>query len=414
MTHEMISQLKHPEPREISTEETLTRGVFQILPDRESLEERMKKDPIMLYLGIDPTSPDLHIGHTVPLRVLERFRQRGQNVILLFGTFTGKIGDPTDKSAARRRLTTEEIEANVASYAEQAGKVLNLSQETPNPVQIKYNHEWLAKMTFEDVIELAANFTVQQMVERDMFKRRMEEGLPIWVHELLYPFMQGQDSVAMGVDLEVGGKDQLFNMLVGRDLVKRYLDKEKWVLGTKLIEDPTGKKMGKTEGQIVNVGDWPEAKFEGLMSWPDSSISIGFELLTSVSMKLVSRVTQELEKGESNPMFLKEALAYRVVLELDGPEAAEYGMEEFDRVMRRGQFPSRLKEVSVEPRTKISQVLVSSNLARDESEAASLITRGSVFVDGSHIRKDGVWNSSESVIQIGKRTIRNARRVFTR
>ena len=254
MAERIFDTLKTSENQETSVGEALTRGVAideagasLILPNREGLESEMKSRRMKLYLGIDPTGTELHIGHTVPLRKLRHFQDLGHEVVLLFGTFTGMIGDPSDKSATRVKLTREQIDRNVSDYANQASKILDLSENAKNPIQIQYNHEWLSPINFEGVVDLASNFTIQQMLERSMFKNRIQNNQPVYLHEVLYPLMQGFDSVAMDVDIEVGGKDQIFNMLVGRDLMKIYKQKEKWVLPTKLIEDPSGKKMGKTE-----------------------------------------------------------------------------------------------------------------------------------------------------------------------
>lgn len=401
-----------------SIREVLIRSVAQdekgnamVFPDYHSLEDKMGKKRMRLYLGIDPTSPELHIGHTVPLRKLRQFQDLGHEVILLFGTFTGMIGDPTDKSAARIRLTRDQINTNIASYAKQAGKILDLSPDAKNPITIKHNDEWLKPIDFEGVVDLAANMTIQQLLERSMFKDRIDQGKPVYAHEVLYPLMQGYDSVAMEVDIEVGGKDQIFNMLVGRDLVKRYLGKEKWVLGTKLIEDPSGKKMGKTEGNIVNISDSPEVKYEGIMTWPDSAIQMGFELITSVPMEQVYIVGEKLQSGELNPVAAKEALAYRVIAELDGHEASQYAKDEFDRVKRQGLLPKRINELVVSPGTSISEILVLSGLVKTPEEAATKIAQKSIFIDGKQTGKNIAWPNSAETIQIGKKTIKNIRKI---
>ena len=288
-----LDQLISREQEPVTIDETLRRGVEIILPDRSSLQSEMEQRKVRLYLGIDATSPNLHIGHTVPLRKLRQFQDLGHEVIFLFGGFTSLIGDPSDKSATRQRLTPEQVEYNMATYVDQAARILDFSPNSPNPIKIMNNAEWLSKLTLAEVIDIQANFTVQQMLERNMFQERVQAGKPIWLQEFSYPWMQGWDAVAMNVDIEVGGKDQLFNMLVGQTLVRRYKDHEKWVIGTKLIEDPSGKKMGKTEGNIVNILDWPEVKYEGVMAWPDTAIGVGFELITSVPMEAVYQIQKE-------------------------------------------------------------------------------------------------------------------------
>lgn len=410
MKEQYFEQLRVVEKEETVIREALRRGVEDVLPTYKGLENEMKDRRLKLYLGIDPTSPDLHIGHTVPLRKLRQFQDLGHEVVLLFGTFTGMIGDPTDKSAARVKMTPEQIDKNIATYAEQAGKILDLSDDAANPIQIAHNHEWLGKMDFAEVVDLMSNFTVDQMLKRSMFQKRQQDDKPIWLHELTYPLMQGWDAVAMGVDLEVGGKDQTFNMLVGRDLVGRYLDKEKWVMATQLIEDPDGKKMGKTEGNIVNIKSFPEWKYEAIMTWPDSAIPMGFELLTDVPLEEVYKAKELLNKNEVHPMKLKEALAYRVVSELDGHEAASYAEEEFDRVKRKGNLPRRIKEVQVQSGSELAEVMLQSNLVNDISSAKTKLAQRAVFVNGEIAKRDYVCKDDD-LIQIGKKTIKNVRKV---
>lgn len=410
--------LEKLEGEQASIREVTTRSVARdekgdrmIYPDVRGLERAMGERRLTLYLGIDPTSPELHIGHTVPLRKLRQFQDLGHNVNLLFGTFTGMIGDPTDKSAARVRLSREQINTNIANYKEQAGKILDLSENAQNPIHIVHNDEWLSPINFEGVLDLASNVTVQQMLERKMFKDRIEAGKPVSLTEFMYPILQGYDSVAMGVDIEVGGKDQIFNMLVGRDFVKRYLDKEKWVLPTKLIEDPNGKKMGKTEGNIVNIRDYPEVIYEGIMTWPDSAIPMGFELITNIPMEQVEIIKERLLAGELDPMVTKQALAFRVVQELHGVDAARYAEDEFTNVKRKGNLPKRMKQIVVVKGVKISEVLVVSGLCKTAEEAGTKIAQKSIFVDGVQPQKDIVWPENASTIQIGKKTIRNIRRI---
>jgi len=399
----------------LTIREVLKRGVREVLPETygdTGLERQLEERRIKLYLGIDPTAPDLHLGHSVPLRKLRQFQDLGHEVVLLFGTFTAMIGDPTDKTAARVRLTQEQVEGNVATYVSQAGKVLDLSPESKNPVTIAYNHEWLGKMTFADVVDLMSNSSVQQMMERRGFRERWDKGIPIWLHEFTYPLMQGWDSVALGVDLEVGGGDQTFNMLVGRELVRRYQNRDKWVMAMNLIEDPSGRKMGKTEGNIVGVNARPEVKYEAIMIWPDTAISMGFELLTSVPMEEVYQVQEMLDREEIHPMDLKRALAFRVVKDLDGEEAAIYAEEEFDRVIRGGNLPRVISEVRIEDGISMDKLVLTAGLATDLDGARRLLAQGAVWVDGKQIRLGYKLNGGEEVVSVGKKTIKNVRRLI--
>src|SRR3989338_8564461 len=250
---------------EEKVDELLKRGVENIFPNFNFLKSKMiKGERVTLYLGIDPTCPTLHIGHAIPLAKLGKFQRLGHQVILLMGDFTAMIGDPTDKTATRKKLTHEEVMNNLKEYQNQASKFISFSGE--NPAQFKFNSEWLGEMKFKDVLEITSLVTVEQMMKRDMFARRSQEGKPTYVHELMYPLMQGYDSVAMNVDGEVGGNDQTFNMLVGRDLMKTLKNKEKFVITTKLLVDSSGGKMGKTEGNMVALDQTAEDMFGAVMS----------------------------------------------------------------------------------------------------------------------------------------------------
>src|SRR3989338_3063971 len=308
----------------------LDRGVEQIFPNREFLEARLKEGKrLSLYVGVDPTASDLHIGHGIFLRKMAQFQELGHKIILLIGDFTGMIGDPSDKSATRVRLTHEQVLANAQTYREQASKIISFEGE--NPAELKYNSEWLGKMSFTDVVELSAHFTVQQMLSRDMFKKRLQEDKEIYLHEFLYPLMQGYDCVAMDVDGELGGNDQMFNMLAGRTLMKAMKNKEKFVLTTKLLVDPTGKKMGKSEGNMIRLNDSADEMFGKVMSWTDGMIVGGFELMTDVSMEDVVAISKSLIREEVNPRDVKAQLAREVVKQFFRDGEALAASERFDQ-----------------------------------------------------------------------------------
>jgi len=382
-------------------ETLLTRGVEHIFPSREFLEARLKDGKqLSLYLGIDPTGPDLHIGHSIQLRKLRQFQELGHKIILLIGDFTGMIGDPTDKSATRVRLTRDQVLKNAEHYKEQAGKILDFGGK--NPVELKYNSEWLGKMSFSDVLELAANFTVPQMLARDMFKRRMKEGKDIYIHEFLYPLMQGYDCVAMDVDGEVGGNDQTFNMLAGRTLMKAMKGKEKFVIANKLLEDPTGKKMGKSEGNMIRLSDSSDEMFGKIMSWTDGMILPGFEILTDDELKPIEK---EIKNGV-NPRDLKARLAREIVGFYFGEKEADSASERFDQMFKEHGTPEEVSEHKIALAMSLVDVLIDCGFVKSKSDARRLIDGGGVKLDGKVVvdleiivkpTKDGI------LIQKGKR-----------
>ena len=289
----------------------LGRNVVDVLP-REGLERRLRNgEKLRIYLGVDPTSPSIHIGHAIALRKLRNFQRLGHKVIFLIGDFTGRIGDPADKSAMRQQLTSEEVSHNAASYVEQAGRILDIESPT-NPIEVRYNADWWDKMHARDMIELAANFTAQQMIQRDMFQKRLQENKPIGLHEFLYPLLQGYDSVALNTDIEIGGTDQTFNMLAGRTLVAALQGREKYVITGRMLEGTDGRKMSKSFNNTVGITDPPFDMYGKLMSLRDELIRDYFELCTDASDGELSEISDRLQAGV-NPMDLKKRLAFDVV-----------------------------------------------------------------------------------------------------
>ncbi|HEY4494564.1 MAG TPA: tyrosine--tRNA ligase, partial [Candidatus Paceibacterota bacterium] len=241
-------------------DEFLKRGVENIFPNKDFLKARLiKGERMTFYLGIDPTGPSIHLGHLIPLKKLSELQKLGHNIILLIGDFTAMIGDPTDKTSARKKLTREEILKNCEGYKKQVSKIISFSGS--NKATLRFNSEWLSKLTFSELLDIASHITYAQTVKRSMFQQRIEEGKDLFLHEFMYPMMQGYDSVAMDVDGEIGGNDQTFNMLMGRDLMKSLKNKEKFVLATKLLTDSEGKKMGKTEGNMISLDQTAENMF---------------------------------------------------------------------------------------------------------------------------------------------------------
>ncbi|MCJ7805887.1 tyrosine--tRNA ligase [Patescibacteria group bacterium] len=356
----------------MTIDEVLTRGVAEILPSKEGLAEIMAKRKITLYQGFDPTSPKLHIGHMIGLRKLAQFQKLGHKVIFLIGDFTGMIGDPTDKTAARHLLTREEILKNLEDYINQAGRILDF--EGPNKADVKFNSEWHSKLSEEDFLKLASHVTAQQTLERDFFQERLKSEKPIYLHEFLYPLIQGYDSVAMGVDLEVGGNDQLFNMLVGRTLMKDLKNKEKFVLTTKLLEDPTGAKMGKTEGNVINMTDSAENIFGKVMAFPDSMLSLATELLTDLPVSIIDKL---------GPMQAKKKLAYDVTTQIHGVKEAEKAHAYFEKTFQKRETPEEIISVNIaESHLPLLDLVFATHLASSRSEAKRLINQKAIDIDG--------------------------------
>ncbi len=383
-------------------QELLERGVENIYPKKAFLEARLKEGrQLTLYTGYDPTAPTLHIGHAITMMKLRQFQDLGHKVIMLIGDYTGMIGDPTDKTSARTKLTHEQVLDNCKNYQKQASTILNFEGE--NPVEVKFNGDWHGKMTFADVLELTSHFTVQRMMERDMFQKRKEENKPIFVHEFLYPVMQAYDSVAMGVDGEVGGNDQTFNMLAGRDLMKDLQNKEKFVLTTKLLVDSSGKKMGKSEGNMIALTDTPEDMFGKVMSWTDDMMMKGFELCTKMPMSEVVSIEKEMKSG-INPRDIKMRLASEVVKTFLGENTALKAQEYFVATFSKKEQPDEMPEITPSV-YDLATVLVESKICKSKSEARQVIDQGGVKINEVKVEVKDYLHSvkSNDVVQKGAR-----------
>lgn len=373
--------------------EVLTRGVQQVLPDQKGLANLMAKRKIKLYQGFDPSAPSLHLGNFVGLMKLRQFQKLGHEVIFLVGDFTGMIGDPTDKLATRQKLTREKVLENAKAWKKQAGKVLDFNGK--NPAKIIFNSKWSDKISFKDLIEITSNVTVQQMIERDMFQERIKTNTPIYLHEFLYPIAQGYDCVQMDVDLEIGGNDQLFNMMMGRTLMKAIKSKEKYVLTTKLLVDKDGKKVGKTTGNALFLDSTPESFYAGIMSFPDEVIELGFELLTEVPME---GITKSVKK---NPMEEKKRLAYEVVKFLWGEPYANKSQKRFE-----GNFQDKKPKFNIKVdsgRTILTTIAPFTSLA-SISEAKRLIKQNAVEINGRKVADGSIIINSGDEIKVGSRT----------
>ncbi|MCX6788846.1 MAG: tyrosine--tRNA ligase [bacterium] len=384
-------------------EELLFRGVDTVYPTRDALRAVLLSGKrIRLYLGIDPTSPHLHLGHAENILMLRKFQDLGHEVILLMGDFTGRIGDPTDKLAARTQLTEKEVKENLKTFKKQASKILRFTGE--NAAKIKFNASWHSKLTFEEVIKLSAHFTVQQMLERSMFQERMKAGKPIGLHEFLYPLMQGYDSVVMDVDLEIGGTDQTFNMLAGRTLLKSMKGKEKFVITNRLLEDPTtGKKMSKTEGTLINLDDEPNDMFGKVMACPDELMLHIMELSTLMTATRIEELKNKLKKGE-NPRDIKLVVAKEVVSLYHSGKEADEAHAEWLRVFSKKERPEDAPKLKLKSKQISLLELVLATGVPSKSEARRLIEQNAVKINDA-VKKDGnelVTLRPGDVIRIGK------------
>jgi len=402
--------LNDPE-RVYKVDELLTRGVEEIYPTYDEFRnELLSGRRLTIYMGIDPTAPELHVGHMSQLRKMERFQNLGHHVVLLIGDFTARIGDPTDKKASRQRLSTEQVLFNANTYIEQASKIINFSAESINPVEVRYNSEWLGKLNFEDVLELAANFTVQQMLERSMFQKRIAEQKPINLIEFLYPLMQGYDSVALKTDVELGGSDQIFNMLLGRELSSRA-NINKFVIAGKLLVDPSGKKIGKTEGNMVTLVDKPEIMYQKVMLWGDQITPHALELCSKIPMEQVREIERQMNSGELSGLDAKKMLAKTMVEELYSEEDAQEAEKKFEALRTQNVEEQNIEvfyyDKKIDTNTTFIDVLFQSGLAKSKSDARRLIEQGGVKIDGVRIGSNfEMVNFCGSVVQVGKSNYR--------
>ncbi len=387
-------------------------GVDQILPNKEGLEKKLLSgERITAYMGFDPTGPYLHVGHAMGIRALRMLQELGHRVIFLVGDYTARVGDP-DKDTTRALLTEEQIQKNMSGWKEQASSIIDFEDKI-NPVEFKQNFNWLSKLKLDDIIKLMSSMTVQQMLERDLFARRINENNPIQLQEFIYPLMQGYDSIALQVDLEIGGTDQIFNMMVGRDLVKAHLGKEKFVRAQRMMPAPNGITMSKTKGNGINLADSAQDMYGKAMSYSDEHILLGLELLTETTTTEITEISRALEMGE-NPMQFKKLMAQRIVETHLGKAAAEDGQKHFEDTVQK-------KEVS-ESRTKISIVKLVAILQKNNKQgdvtstvaelqrisktnAKQLISQGGVEINSNkHTSLETAYNAKiGDIIKIGKR-----------
>lgn len=404
-----MSDLKREVERQV---EIIKSHAVDVIPEdelRKKLERSLLENkPLRVKLGVDPTAPDLHLGHAVVLHKLKQFQDLGHEVILLIGDYTGLVGDPSGRKTTRPVLSEEEIKKNAETYTSQAFKILDREKTV-----IDYNSRWFKELNFIDVIRLCGKFTVSRLLERDDFEQRLKAEQPIFLHELLYPVMQAYDSVALQADVELGGTDQKFNLLAGRDLQQALGQEPQVIITMPLLEGTDGvRKMSKSYGNYIGLTDEPFDMFGKVMSIPDELMLRYFELALFYSEDEIAKLKQGLESGELHPAVLKRDLAEQIVAKYHGPEAAREARKQFDRVFKQKELPDEIPEFEVPARLYnengqvwIVRLLKESGLVPSNSEARRLIAQGGVRLDGRPIEDtEFEWQPSDGqIIKVGKR-----------
>ena len=385
--------------------ELIRRGVEEIIPEDALIKklEKSKKHntPLIIKLGCDPSRPDLHIGHGVVLRKLRHFQDLGHQAVLLIGDFTAMIGDPSGRNKTRPSLSLEEAKANAESYVNQSKVILDIDS-----LKILYNYEWLNTMKFSDVIELASKYTVARMLERDDFTKRYQSETPILLHEFLYPLAQGMDSVEIKADVELGGTDQKFNLLVGRDLQREYGQEPQCIITLPLLEGTDGvEKMSKTYGNEIGLLDPPEDKYGKIMSISDDMIVKYFRLAADADDQKVEAIKSLLSDSKTNPRDVKRELGRAIVKLYHGADEAQAAEQHFDKVIVQKDIPDEMDEVELESDQLLVDIITNAGLTKSKGEARRLIKQNAVKLDGA-VCKDinqKLHAGKESVIKVGKR-----------
>ena len=382
----------------------ILKGVDEVI-DTESLKQKLKKSkendkPLIVKLGLDPSAPDIHLGHTVVLRKMKQLQDLGHKVIIVIGDFTGRIGDPTGKSKGRKALSKEEVLENAKTYEKQIFKILDKDK-----TEIKFNSQWLSKLNFEDVINLASTMTVARMLEREDFKKRYEMGIPISIHEFFYPLMQGYDSLQLNADIEIGGTDQRFNVLMGRMLQKEYGKEPQVTLFMPLLEGLDGKnKMSKSLGNYIGIDEKPEIIYEKTMTLPDEMIIKYFNLVTDIHPDEVHEFEKELTNNKVNPRDIKMKLAKEVVRLYHGEMEAERAENRFKMIFQKGIIPDDIDTIIVDNNFDVSETLVLNKIVKSKNEFRRLIIQGGVKVNGVKVESiDNIEFETEITMQIGKK-----------
>ncbi|OEJ15251.1 tyrosine--tRNA ligase [Brachyspira hampsonii] len=378
--------------------ELITRGISEVIGLEEIKEKLKSGKQLTVKAGFDPTAPDIHLGHTVLLRKMRHFQLLGHKVIFLIGDFTGRIGDPSGKTKTRPRLTLEDVLRNAETYKQQVFKILD-----PEKTIVEFNSKWLEKMSFADVLGLTSRYTVAQMIERDDFSKRYKNGQPISIMEFLYPLAQGYDSVALECDVELGGNDQKFNLLVGRTLMKEYGLSPQAVITVPLLEGLDGvEKMSKSLGNYIGIYDSPKDMYGKAMSIPDSLISKYMEFLTDIPIDDIKNYVKAMENGE-NPRNIKGILAKEIVKIYHGESEALNAEEEFKRIFSSKGLPDEIEEVILNKDDNILNVLSICMSSESKSNLKRLVSQGSVALDNEKINDINFLISKEGILKVGKR-----------
>ncbi|MEO0025476.1 MAG: tyrosine--tRNA ligase [candidate division WOR-3 bacterium] len=382
--------------------ERLKRGVERLETEAELAERLERGRPLRVKLGIDASGPDIHLGFAVVLRKLRQFQELGHTAVLIIGDFTGKIGDPTGRSKTRPQLTEEQVRENMQRYREQVFKIL-----MPERCEFRYNSEWLDRLNATDIVNLAARYTVARLIEREDFRKRLDEGVPLFVHELLYPLFQGYDSVMVQADVELGGADQYWNLLVGRELQARFGQEPQVIMTVPLLVGTDGKmKMSKSYGNYVGISEPAGEMFGKLMSIPDELILDYFRLTTDKTDAEIGEYERRLRSGE-NPRNIKAELAKAVVAIYHSPAAAEQAAAEFDRVFREKQAPAEMPEFRIpDAGINIVDLIVQTGLLPSKSEARRKLQEGAVYLDGVRVSDPALMlkpPAAPAVLKVGKR-----------
>ncbi len=384
----------------------IKRGIVEIIQEDELLEKLkesyLNKKPLKIKAGFDPTAPDLHLGHTVLLNKMKQFQDLGHTVIFLIGDFTGMIGDPTGKSETRKALTREDVLKNAETYKEQVFKILD-----PRKTIVDFNSRWLDQLSGKDMIFLSAKYTVARMLERDDFAKRYESGRPISIHEFMYPLLQGYDSVVLEADVELGGTDQKFNLLVGRDLQREYGKRPQTVITMPLLEGLDGiNKMSKSLGNYVGVTDDPFDMFGKIMSISDELMVRYYELLSEIELDQLERLKENLKNGSKHPLEAKKELAFEIVKRFHSIEKAVKAKEEFERVFSKKEIPEDIDQYKIELEKPLVDILVESKILSSKSEAKRMIQQNAVYINNERVSDINFKISltmKNSVIKVGKR-----------